>query len=74
MTMQNNKKESPKFDRFATSYNELLDDPLRNRFTSDPISFPRSKQLIIEKLLDCAGSTFICSSEAFIHLDPSKEY
>jgi SAM-dependent methyltransferase len=33
----------------------LLDDPIRNRFTRDPLHFHRRKWLIIEKLLKSAG-------------------
>jgi SAM-dependent methyltransferase len=35
----------------------LLDDPLRSRFTSDPIHFHRRKWILIERLLKRAGVT-----------------
>lgn len=42
---------SPEFDRYAPSYAELLDHPLRNRFARDPIHFHRRKWAIIYSLL-----------------------
>lgn len=49
------KKTSPEFDQYASSYVELLDDPLRNRFARDPIHFHRRKWLLIKRLLKRAG-------------------
>jgi len=55
--LQNRDKKPSEFDRFAPSYAELLDDPLRNRFTRDPIHFHRRKWLVIERLLRRFGVT-----------------
>jgi ubiquinone/menaquinone biosynthesis C-methylase UbiE len=49
-------KESPEFDLYAASYEELLDDPLRNRFARDPIHFHRRKWLLIDRILNRAGA------------------
>jgi SAM-dependent methyltransferase len=56
-TMQTSKRESPEFDRYAHSYAELLEDPIRNRFAHDPLHFHRRKWLLIERLLKHAGVT-----------------
>jgi ubiquinone/menaquinone biosynthesis C-methylase UbiE len=53
--LQNRDKASPEFDRYASSYDELLDDPLRNRFARDPLHFHRRKWYLIERLLKRAG-------------------
>lgn len=55
--MQNSGKKPSEFDRYAPSYDEFLDDPLRNRFARDSIHFHRRKWLLIERLLKCAGVT-----------------
>jgi len=54
-TAQNNKRTRPEFDRYASAYDELLYDPLRNRFARDPIHFHWRKWLLIERLLKRAG-------------------
>jgi len=52
-----NRKVAPsEFDRFASSYSELLDDPVRNLFARDPIHFHRRKWLLLDRLLKCAGA------------------
>lgn len=53
--MQNNEEQSPEFDRYASSYAELLDDPVRNRFTRDPLHFHRRKWILIQRLLKRVG-------------------
>jgi SAM-dependent methyltransferase len=50
-------KKSPEFDKFASSYAKLLDDPLRNRFAHDPLHFQRRKWLLIEEFFKSAGIT-----------------
>jgi SAM-dependent methyltransferase len=55
--LQNSDKQSPEFDRYASSYAELLDDPVRNRFTRDPLHFHRRKWLLMERLLKRVGVT-----------------
>ncbi len=55
--MQKRDKISPEFDQYASSYDKLLDDPLRNRFASDPLHFHRRKWFVIERLLRRAGVT-----------------
>jgi SAM-dependent methyltransferase len=54
-TLKKSDEISPEFDRYAPSYTELLDDPLRNRFARDPIHFHRRKWLLIRRLLKRAG-------------------
>jgi ubiquinone/menaquinone biosynthesis C-methylase UbiE len=53
--LQNSVKSGSEFDRYASSYDKLLNDPLRNRFASDPIHFHRRKWILIERLLKRAG-------------------
>ncbi len=53
--LRTDKTEQPEFDRYASSYAELLDDPLRSRFARDPLHFHRRKWLLIERLLRGAG-------------------
>ena len=55
--MQTNEQVRPEFDRYAPSYAELLDDPIRNRFAQDPLHFYRRKWLLLEELLKRAGVT-----------------
>ena len=38
---------SAEFDQYATEYSHLLNDPLRDRFTSDPVFFHRRKWMLI---------------------------
>jgi SAM-dependent methyltransferase len=54
--MQTNEGDSPEFDQYASSYAELLNDPLRNRFARDPLHFHRRKWLLIQRLLKRAGA------------------
>ena len=54
-TLEDIDRKSPEFDQFASSYDELLDDPLRNRFASDPIHFHRRKWHLIQRLLQSRG-------------------
>jgi SAM-dependent methyltransferase len=56
-TLENSDKKSPEFDQFASSYTELLADPITNRFARDPIHFHRRKWLLIQRLLKSAGVT-----------------
>jgi len=53
--MANSHKTPPEFDRYATSYSTLLDDPIRNRFAHDPLHFHRRKWLLIRGLLKRFG-------------------
>ena len=55
--MQNLEENSPEFDRYAASYDKLLDDPLRNRFAGDPLHFQRRKWHVIQHLLRSSGVT-----------------
>jgi SAM-dependent methyltransferase len=50
-TLQTKTEEYPEFDQYASSYAELLEDPMRNRFSRDPLHFHRRKALQIERLL-----------------------
>jgi hypothetical protein len=43
--MQTSELVRPEFDRYAPSYAELLDDPLRNRFVQDPLRFHRRTEM-----------------------------
>ena len=42
---------STEFDRYASEYSTLLDDPLRDRFSSDPVFFHRRKWTLIREFL-----------------------
>jgi SAM-dependent methyltransferase len=53
--MSVNQKTPPEFDEYAHSYNELLDDSLRRRFTQDPLYFHKRKCLLLEALLRSEG-------------------
>lgn len=55
--IENFDKNSPEFDRYASTYAELLNDPLRNHFARDPLHFHRRKWLLIKRLLKGAGVT-----------------
>ncbi len=50
-------KDRPEFDRYAHSYAELLEDPIRNLFAHYPLHFHRRKWLLIERLLKRSGVT-----------------
>jgi len=54
-TVQDQEKPSPEFDHFAPAYNQLLDDPMRNRFARDPLHFHRRKWTLIQAILKRAG-------------------
>lgn len=45
----------PEFNQYAHCYEDYLDDPLRGRFTRDPLHFHRRKWLLIQRLLKRAG-------------------
>jgi len=53
--IQTNEPTPPEFDRYAHSYAELLEDPIRTRFANDPLHFHRRKSLLIEGLLKRTG-------------------
>jgi hypothetical protein len=55
-TVHTNTEEYPEFDQFARSYAELLEDPMRKRFSRGPLHFHRRKALLIEKLLHRTGA------------------
>jgi SAM-dependent methyltransferase len=55
-TIHTKTEEYPEFDQFARSYAELLEDPMRKRFSRDPLHFHRRKALLIEKLLHRTGA------------------
>jgi len=54
--LQNNDRKDIEFDQFAPLYSELLNDPLRNCFTRDPIHFHRRKWILLERLLESVGA------------------
>jgi ubiquinone/menaquinone biosynthesis C-methylase UbiE len=43
------------FDHFASSYDQLLDDPLRIGFASGPLHFCRRKWLVLDRMLRSIG-------------------
>ena len=45
----------PEFERYASSYRELIDDPRRNSFAQDPNHFHVRKWLVLERRLKRAG-------------------
>ena len=53
--MSQSDHNAPEFDRYAASYGELLDDPLRNRFAKDPLHFHRRKWLLMRGFLRRSG-------------------
>ena len=55
-TLESNTDQYPEFDRYAPSYAELLKDPMRSRFSDDPVHFHRRKVLLIERLLRRIGA------------------
>jgi SAM-dependent methyltransferase len=55
--MQSSHEQTPEFNQYAPAYAKLLDDPLRNRFARDPLHFHRRKWLLIQSLLQRAGTT-----------------
>jgi SAM-dependent methyltransferase len=50
-------EESPEFDQYAPSYAELLEDPMRQKFSRDPLHFHRRKVLLIDHLLRRASAS-----------------
>ncbi len=48
--------EVAEFEKYAPSYSELLDDPVRNRFTQDPRHFYWRKWIVIERYLRKHGT------------------
>lgn len=54
-SIQTRERLSPEFDQYASSYAELLEDPVRNRFARDPLHFHRRKWALIERLLKRTG-------------------
>ncbi len=55
MTQTTKQKDSPEFDHYAHSYTELLNDPLRDRFSRDPLHFHRRKVTVIDSFLRRLG-------------------
>jgi len=53
--MNNGDGTSPEFERYASSYDALLDDPARNRFARDPLHFHRRKWEVLRSLLEREG-------------------
>ena len=45
------------FDRYAPEYSSLLNDPLRDRFASDPVFFHRRKWMLIRDFFAQLRST-----------------
>jgi ubiquinone/menaquinone biosynthesis C-methylase UbiE len=43
------------FDQFASTYDQLLEDPLRIGFASDPLHFCRRKWLVLDRMLRSIG-------------------
>jgi len=44
------------FDQYAPAYADLLDDPIRKKFTQDPLHFHRRKWLLLQSVLERAGA------------------
>ena len=53
--MRDRDQKSPEFDQYAPAYAQLLDDPIRNRFTRGPLHFHLRKWLLMQSLLRRAG-------------------
>jgi SAM-dependent methyltransferase len=43
------------FDQYAPAYTDLIEDPMRNHFTQDPLHFHRRKWLLLQRLLQRAN-------------------
>lgn len=56
VSVPSTEKIGPEFDQYAASYEELLNDPIRNRFTSDPLHFHRRKWNLLDSLLKRLGT------------------
>lgn len=52
MALQSTENERAEFEKYALAYSQLLDDPVRNRFTRDPLHFHWRKWILIERLLN----------------------
>ena len=48
-------RREPEFDRYSASYADLLDDPIRSQFASDPLYFHRKKVDLIAAMLRGQG-------------------
>lgn len=48
-------KSSPEFDQYASSYTNLLEDPLRKQFAADSLHFHRRKWILLKRLLQRAN-------------------
>jgi SAM-dependent methyltransferase len=46
---------SREFDQYAPAYADLIEDPMRNHFTQDPLHFHRRKWLLLQRLLQRAN-------------------
>lgn len=44
------------FDRYASSYDDLLADPARDHFAQDPLHFHKRKWILMQRLLKRAGA------------------
>jgi SAM-dependent methyltransferase len=55
MIMPPHTRASREFDQYAPAYADLIDDPMRNRFTQDPFHFHRRKWLQLQRLLQRAN-------------------
>ncbi len=53
--LQTDRESDPEFNRYASSYTELLRDPLRSQFSRDPLYFHRRKWLLIQRILKQVG-------------------
>jgi SAM-dependent methyltransferase len=50
-----NAREGAEFDRYASDYDELLTDPVRDYFAKDPLHFHKRKWVLMQRLLKRAG-------------------
>lgn len=50
-------KDQTEFDHFAPTYDELVRDPVRDRFSADPLHFHRRKWIVLKKMLARAGAS-----------------
>lgn len=50
-TPRDTQQSQPEFDRYADAYSDLLADPMRSHFASDPLYFHRRKIELIRSLL-----------------------
>jgi SAM-dependent methyltransferase len=54
-SLQTKESAAPEFNLYAEFYEQLLEDPLRQRFARDPLHFYRRKWSLIQLLLKRAG-------------------